>query len=278
MLCRSAQVTLCGSQNRSFQNQARIPAIFALSAAAPPVPFRSAPLRSARRPPSPRRGVCERLPEERRMEACVSPTAADDAAERRGALCRLPAPAARRGQRPPRLSHGRGGPHWLPPAPRRSAAPGPAVQVLRRPPGWPRRAARSGLTPPPFTFRKASPNPGPETTRPERAGTPSWGHSPRPRLPLQRRLGVRPAGPAATRLRASSPRPAAAALLPSRRPAGPGRAGPTRYAVLPGSRRAWEGCRPTETGRWQRPKSPPFLNSAPPHGPVWAASGWSPRE
>lgn len=88
----------------------------------------------------------------------------------------------------------------------------------------------------------------------------------------------RPAGPAATRLRASSPRPAAAALLPSRRPAGPGRAGPTRYAVLPGSRRAWEGCRPTETGRWQRPKSPPFLNSAPPHGPVWAASGWSPRE
>lgn len=235
MLCRSAQVTLCGSQNRSFQNQARIPAIFALSAAAPPVPFRSAPLRSARRPPSPRRGVCERLPEERRMEACVSPTAADDAAERRGALCRLPAPAARRGQRPPRLSHGRGGPHWLPPAPRRSAAPGPAVQVLRRPPGWPRRAARSGLTPPPFTFRKASPNPGPENTRPERAGTPSWGHSPRPRLPLQRRLGVRPA----RRRPGSAPRPPARPPRPSFPPgAQPGRAGPgrpaTRYCRAPG--------------------------------------------
>lgn len=60
MLCRSAQVTLCGSQNRSFQNQARIPAIFALSVAAPPAPFRS-----ARRPLSPRlpgeRGGCGRV-------------------------------------------------------------------------------------------------------------------------------------------------------------------------------------------------------------------------
>ncbi|CAN8218787.1 unnamed protein product [Coccothraustes coccothraustes] len=147
------------------------------------------------------------------MEACVSPAAADDAAERRRSPCRFP---ARRGQRPPRLSHGSARTHWLPP-------------LLGAPPGGPEPPS-----PAPFPCRKTAPKPEAEVRRAEREG-------PRPRG-TDRGRGCR-------QQRCTHQGSLRLSAGPGRLPA----VSPTRpFAAQPGSRRAWKGCRPVRVGRWQQ--------------------------
>lgn len=114
--------------------------------------------------------------------------------------CRFP---ARRGQRPPRLSHGRAGTHWLPP-------------LLGGPPGGPEPPS-----PAPFPCRKTAPKPETEVTRSEREG-------PRPRGTLVAGAGGSSAAPTGA-ASASAPAWRLRALSPTQ-----------PFAAQPGSRRAWK--------------------------------------